>query len=179
MKGRISFLRHLLIIFFIALLSNCSILKKSIKTKGHKISSQKEIQNKYSEAIKVEPEKISTLPLYSFIDQWYGAAYKYGGKSMQGVDCSGFASILYKEIYNKEISGSSENIFDKCNSLQKDELKEGDFVFFKIDHDKISHVGVYLQNNKFVHATTKAGVIISDLNEDYYKKYYFSGGRLK
>jgi len=52
-------------------------------------------------------------------------------------------------------------------------------VFFKIESKNVSHVGVYLMNNKFVHASTKKGVIISDLNEPYYQKYFFTGGRPK
>jgi lipoprotein Spr len=57
-------------------------------------------------------------------------------------------------------------------------MEEGDLVFFKIEGNQVSHIGVYLQNNKFVHATTKKGVIINDLDELYYKKYYFKSGRI-
>ena len=64
-------------------------------------------------------------------------------------------------------------------TVSKSNLEEGDLLFFKIDGDKISHIGVYLQNNKFVHATTKKGVMIDDLDEAYYKKYYYKAGRLK
>ena len=52
-------------------------------------------------------------------------------------------------------------------------------MFFKIESDKVSHIGVYLQNNKFVHASTKKGIHIDDLDEPYYKKYFYKGGRIK
>ncbi|MGZ6519803.1 MAG: C40 family peptidase, partial [Bacteroidia bacterium] len=71
------------------------------------------------------------------------------------------------------------SIFTQCKVVSKNNLEEGDLVFFKIDGDNISHIGVYLQNNKFVHATTKKGVMVDDLDEDYYKKYYYKGGRIK
>lgn len=142
-------------------------------------NSFQELKKKYAKILRVDELENAEIPLYAFIEEWSGVTYQYGGKSKQGIDCSGFASLLYKSIYNIDISGSSENIFDKCNELSKENLQEGDFVFFKIESNKISHVGIYLKNDKFVHATTKVGVIISDLNEVYYKKYYFKGGRLK
>ena len=58
-------------------------------------------------------------------------------------------------------------------------MKEGDLVFFKIGQSTVSHVGVYLANDRFVHASTSSGVMISDLNEAYWKKYYAGGGRIE
>ena len=59
------------------------------------------------------------------------------------------------------------------------ELRTGDLVFFKINNDKISHVGIYLKNNKFIHASSYRGVTVNDLDESYYKKYYYASGRVK
>ena len=140
---------------------------------------EKNIQNKYAELLFVPDEVISDLSLYSFVEEWCGVPYKYAGKSKQGVDCSGFSSILYREVYHKTLTGPSGNIYSQCIPLSKEELKEGDLVFFKIGQDKISHVGIYLQNNKFVHSTTKKGVMINDLDEPYYNKYFYKAGRLK
>ena len=61
---------------------------------------------------------------------------------------------------------------------RKEELKEGDLVFFKINSKSISHVGVYLGDDKFAHASSSKGVMISNLNEAYWKRYYYKGGRL-
>lgn len=58
-------------------------------------------------------------------------------------------------------------------------MKEGDIVFFKIRQSEVSHVGLYLGNDKFIHSSTSNGVIISDLKEEYYQKYFWGGGRLK
>ena len=72
-----------------------------------------------------------------------------------------------------------------AEKISEKELKEGDLVFFTINskpnakEGQVSHMGIYLQNNKFVHATTKAGVMINDLDEEYYKKYFEGGGRIK
>ncbi|HRP84618.1 MAG TPA: NlpC/P60 family protein, partial [Saprospiraceae bacterium] len=62
--------------------------------------------------------------------------------------------------------------------IRKNELKEGDLVFFKINGPKVSHVGLYLSDGYFVHATVKKGVMISSLSEPYYEKFYSGSGRV-
>lgn len=149
--------------------------KKSIQGSAHSGS----IEKKYAALLQVDENDIDNVSLYRFIDEWYGTPYKYGGKSKSGVDCSGFTSILLKEIYDKELSGSSASLYDQCRRTAGRNLQEGDLVFFKIDSKQISHVGVYLQNNRFVHATTRAGVMINSLDEDYYRNAYWGGGTVK
>lgn len=140
----------------------------------------KEIKEKYAQALGVSEKDIDNLKLYYFIDEWMGVPYKYGGKDKNGIDCSGFTSLLYREVYNKNVSGPTSSLIDLTNIISESNLKEGDMVFFHFEKKgKVSHVGVYLQNNKFVHATTKKGVMINDLNENYYKQNYFKSGRVK
>lgn len=172
-----------MLLFIIAgiIATGCSPRKKlaSSGSAHHSTGSHAALQTKYSTLLNVEKDNISNVPLYTLIDDWYGTAYKYGGCDKSGIDCSNFATILYREIYKKIIKGSSASIYNQCLHVPKTELQEGDLVFFKIDKQTISHIGVYLQNNKFVHATTQRGVMINDLNEPYYLKYYYAGGRLK
>ena len=119
------------------------------------------------------------MQLYEFIDEWMYVPYLYGGISRKGVDCSGFASLLFDAVYNKKINGSSADLCTIASPVSSQQLREGDLVFFKINSPKVSHVGTYLLHNKFIHATVQGGVIISDLNEPYYKKYFYSAGRVK
>ena len=142
-------------------------------------SSTKKLKEKYAGILGVPEKEIENIKLFNFIDEWYGTPYKYGGKTKAGVDCSNFATLLMKNVYAKTVSPPCTKLFDMSVALSKNDLKEGDLVFFKIDGNKISHVGVYLTNDKFVHASTKKGVVISSLNDDYYKKYYYKGGRIK
>ncbi|MDQ3049028.1 MAG: C40 family peptidase [Bacteroidota bacterium] len=164
--------------------SSCRSGKETAKSE-HKSSSEnspknsKKIAQKYAPILLVEENDINNIPLYSFIDEWYGVPYKFGGKNKSGIDCSNFTSTLYAEIYKKSVAGSSSGIFEQCKIVSKNDLREGDLVFFIIEGKKVSHIGVYLQNNKFVHATTKKGVMIDDLDSPYYKKYFHKGGRLK
>lgn len=168
-------------LMFVLLLASCHG-NKNISTNTSEEPSKaqgKKLKEKYAPMLGVEPSKIDNIKLYSFIDDWYGIPYKYGGKSKSGVDCSGFTNILYREVYNKPLQGSAASLYELCKPVKRDDLEEGDLVFFKINGDKISHVGVYLQNNKFVHASSKKGIMISDLDETYFRKYFFKGGRPK
>lgn len=133
----------------------------------------------YAERLQVPEEDIKNEKLYKFIDDWYAVPYKYAGKDKNGIDCSGFTGVLCSSVYNKKVSASSKAIYEETKRVSVSDLKEGDLVFFIINGKSVSHVGVYLQHNKFVHASTRRGVIISDLDEPYYKKYYHGGGRIK
>jgi murein DD-endopeptidase / murein LD-carboxypeptidase len=170
----------LLLVFF---WSSCSSHKNTSRDTAHKeepsAEAPKKISSKYAEILGVPKNNIDNVPLYMFIESWYGTPYKYGGSNKKGIDCSNFTSALYNEVYHKPLKGTSSSIFEQCKTVSKEKLKEGDLVFFKIEKDKISHIGVYLQNNKFVHATTKKGVMIDDLDEAYYKKYFYKGGRIQ
>ncbi len=81
-------------------------------------------------------------------------------------------------VYCINLSGGSTDIWTQVKPIEKSDLQEGDILFFKIKKGKISHVGIYLGNNKFAHASVAEGVIISDLDEAYYKKYFYKGGRI-
>jgi lipoprotein Spr len=132
-----------------------------------------------TEEVKMELKNISDKTLVDFISSWYGTTYKYGGADKHGIDCSHFAARLYTDVYKKTITGPANAIEQETVSVKTTDVQEGDLVFFKINGNKVSHVGVYVGDNKFVHASTKRGVIISDLNEPYYKKYFYKIGKLK
>ncbi len=118
--------------------------------------------------------------LYDTVENWIGIPYHYSGTTSEGIDCSGFVNALYSKVYLKNIGArSSADIYKNIRKVDRDELKEGDLVFFRIHKHRVSHVGLYLGDGKFVHASVKNGVIISDLKEPYYHKYYAGGGPLK
>lgn len=118
--------------------------------------------------------------LYSFIDDWYGVKYVFGGTTRKGIDCSAFCRELYKNVYGKQLDRTSREQFADAKFLgSKSQLKEGDLVFFKIRTRDISHVGVYLSDGKFVHASRSKGIVISSLEDSYWSRYYVGGGRVK
>lgn len=134
------------------------------------------LKDSVSGQLGIKTDNIYSPALYRTVMGWIGTRYQYGGKTKAGIDCSDFTAVLYKRAYDIDLIGGSGDIFKKVLPVEKSALKEGDMVFFKIRKGHISHVGVYLADNKFAHATTKAGVIISDLNEPYYLRYFYKGG---
>ncbi|HMT29831.1 MAG TPA: C40 family peptidase [Bacteroidia bacterium] len=132
----------------------------------------------YSQVFGVDITNILNVDLYNSIEKWLGTPYRYAGKSIEGIDCSSFVNKIYETAYCYLLTGNSADLFKKVTLLPKDKLQEGDLVFFKINRKSISHVGVYLGGDKFAHASRSKGVIISDLNHPYYKKYFVKGGRV-
>jgi len=132
----------------------------------------------FSQIMGVAVSATTSSKMYQFIYDWIGTPYRLGGNSKKGIDCSKFAATLYDQVFNTSIGYNSRNIYPNVDKVQKGDLKPGDFVFFKIRSKNITHVGVYIGDDKFAHASTSRGVMISDLNESYWKRYYFNGGRI-
>ena len=127
----------------------------------------------------VEPDDNHQLMIESA--SWIGTPYQYGGNTRRGTDCSGMVSAIYKQVYQKALHRSSEDIYKHdCHHISQHALKQGDLVFFATSSSKkVSHVGIYLKDGRFIHASTSRGVIVSGLDEDYYRKRWVKGGRVK
>jgi lipoprotein Spr len=139
------------------------------------------MQFKYSILLDVPVEEVSDGKLFGFIDDWYGTRYKYGGSDKSGVDCSAFAQTFISFMYGFLLPRTSAQQYQQSKRIRRDELSEGDLVFFKTRGRKagVSHVGVYLRNNKFVHASTSSGVMINDMDDQYYAAHYAGAGRVR
>ncbi|MBT8328016.1 MAG: C40 family peptidase [Bacteroidia bacterium] len=117
------------------------------------------------------------LDLLIFVLDWRGTKYCYGGSSKECTDCSGFTSNVYKQVYEKNIPRVSRDIYSNSMPIRKNALYEGDLVFFATSGgDVISHVGIYLWDGFFAHASSSKGVTISNLRTGYYMKTFVSGG---
>lgn len=122
------------------------------------------------------------IPLYAEASLWLGVPYRYGGNTKAGSDCSGFVWRVYRRVYGKNLERSSGDQAKKdTHKVGKGALKAGDLVFFRTSRKskKIDHVGIFLKDGYFVHASTTRGVIVSHLDEDYYKRTWQKGGRVK
>ncbi len=135
------------------------------------------LQFKYAIMLKVAVEELTNVRLLNFIDDWYATKYKYGGSSKKGIDCSAFTSSLLNEVFSVSVPRTCREQFHATERIAKTQLQEGDLVFFNI-RKGISHVGVYLKNNKFVHASSSQGVMISDLEESYFARRFAGAGRV-
>lgn len=125
-------------------------------------------------------ENSSNISLYKAVSKWIGTKYRRGGSSFSGVDCSGFTGNIYKEVFDKKLQRRSADIAGSVDEVvKKEDLQTGDLVFFATSRKKgINHVGVYLKDNKFAHASCSKGVIVSSLDEAYYKRTWRKGGRM-
>lgn len=138
------------------------------------------LQQKYAGLLNVDPQLLTdagTVDLLEQIDDWYGTRYKYGGTGKSGIDCSAFTQTIYSSVFGMSIPRTASEQFRSAKIISTTELQQGDLVFFNTTGG-VSHVGIYLTNNKFVHASSTGGVKISDLFEAYYLRRYLGAGRL-
>ena len=137
------------------------------------------LQLKYSIKMDIAVESIINIPLLQKIDDWWGTPYSLGGSTKNGVDCSYFTLDVMKDIYNVNLKRTAAEQYEQSAKIEWNDLKEGDLIFFKADGRRnISHVGIYLANNKFAHASTSQGVTISDLSDPYWQRRLYSLGRV-
>jgi cell wall-associated NlpC family hydrolase len=135
------------------------------------------LEIKYAILLNTEVESVHNAKLFQLIDEWFGTAYRLGGTDKKGIDCSAFMQVLSMGAFGITLPRTSREQYNFVNSIDPSELKEGDLVFFS-SGGSISHVGFYLQNNKFVHASTSEGVTISDLGDNYWSKRFSGAGRI-
>ena len=158
------------------LLASCGSSKKAA-SRGK--TSKEDVLTKYSTLLgaKLSP---ASEPVYQLVNEWVGAPYKYAGCSSDGSDCSGLCYTFYKELYNKELPRRSHDMHIKSKKVKESKLEEGDLVFFAISKkNSATHVGFFLTNGYFIHSSSSRGVVISHLDEDYYRKHFLSAGRFR
>jgi probable lipoprotein NlpC len=110
---------------------------------------------------------------------WRGTPYRYGGMSRNGVDCSAFVMMTFRDKFNLELPRDTRKQAEVGTKIDKDELLPGDLVFFKTGSgDNGLHVGIYDTDNAFIHASTSQGVVRSSLNNVYWRKNFWQARRI-
>ncbi|NCI50080.1 hypothetical protein GWC95_09110 [Sediminibacterium roseum] len=137
------------------------------------------LQIKYAIATDASVEKMTNIPLLQTIDKWWGTKYCMGGATGDCIDCSAFTQVVLRDVYQLSLPRTSQEQYAVAEKVELEDLREGDLVFFNTSGRDISHVGIYLLNNKFVHAATSGGVMISDLNEKYWQPKFRGAGRVR
>jgi murein DD-endopeptidase / murein LD-carboxypeptidase len=110
--------------------------------------------------------------LIAEVSSWMGVPYRYGGTNRSGADCSGFVRAVYLNAYGIQLPRATTDQAASLKRTSRRRVQAGDLVFFRINDRKLSHVGLYLGQNKFIHASTSRGVIVNSLNDPYYAKRY-------
>tara|TARA_R110002111_G_scaffold82356_2_gene129792 strand:- start:1824 stop:2324 length:501 start_codon:yes stop_codon:yes gene_type:complete len=121
------------------------------------------------------PGSEKAAKLWQAFERYQGTPYQYGGTTSRGFDCSGFITTAYRESLGQKLPRTTSQMLRHGDVVHPDDVKPGDIVFFRIA-GKDQHAGIYMGDNRFIHASTSSGVIMSELN-GYYWKDRFSGAR--
>ncbi|HKG69026.1 MAG TPA: NlpC/P60 family protein [Segetibacter sp.] len=136
------------------------------------------LQLKYAIVLDATVEKLTNVNLLKSIDEWWGTEYCMGGSTKNCIDCSAFTQMMMQNVYKITVPRTAQAQYKLSKQINLEDLNEGDLVFFRTNGGhNITHVGIYLLNNKFVHASTTKGVMVSDLNDIYWKPRYKGAGR--
>lgn len=112
---------------------------------------------------------------------WLGTPYGYG-RAEKGVacDCSGMVVTVYEKVTGIKLPRNSAQQKEFCKELKKKDVRVGDLCFFATgkDEDKVSHVGIMVDENNFIHASASKGVVVSDITQPYYVRTFKGYGRV-
>ncbi len=167
-----AFLKLLSIILLTLTLTGCHSSKKASGGKSHKPK---------VEAINVKSLKGTERKIVEEALSWEGTPYKYAASEKgKGTDCSGMVLGVYSKVTDKKLPRNSAQQAEFCKKLKAKDVRPGDLVFFATGKDKhkISHVGIMLDDNRFIHASTQKGVLISEMNTPYYQRTFIMYGRV-
>lgn len=192
----------LLFLFFVIILSGCSpkyvensnssnselifqsaSLENTIRQRDLRFKKYKELAktkknfNSFNTNLAYQDDRMGlNLELFDFYNEWEGVGYRFGGDSKDGIDCSGFIQKAFKEKFDMSVPRTTQMLSQLGKEINKNELKSGDLVFFKTGDT--NHVGIYLEDGMFLHASTTNGVTISELDNVYFKENYWKAQRV-
>lgn len=140
-------------------------------------------KKRYAGLLNVPVDSLGNEKLYAAILKWLDTPYQWGGNSPDGIDCSSLTQQIYFEVYDKKIPRTAlqQFYFDTQAQFQSQKyLKQGDLIFFRLRYrdEIVSHVGIYLQNGKFLGSNAPQGVEITDLDTHYWQDKYVASARL-
>lgn len=157
--------------------ASCKSKKNAVKNSAPKEEAKRKDYTEISKRLNFEVNRGDNIKLYSYVADWLGTRHKIGGCDKSGIDCSCFIRMVSESVYHAKLARTAADMQKQVKHIDKDELHEGDLVFFNIKSSKPSHVGIYLKKGWFAHVSTSKGVMINNLSEAYYDKYFSGAGR--
>jgi len=116
--------------------------------------------------------------LETIVDAWLGTPYRYGGMSKSGSDCSGLVCQVFRELAGMDLPRSATDMQSIGSHVPIAKVHRGDLLLFRIKRRYIDHVGIYLGNDEFIHASSKFGVVKSNIKDEYYRTHFIEARRI-
>lgn len=131
--------------------------------------------NSKKSTTRVNDQERFTMEIIRFLN----TDYKYGGNDLDGIDCSAFTKNVYGNSFQLNLPRTAAEQYQVGERVSRDELQFGDLVFFHTrKRVRVSHVGIYLGDRMFVHASSSNGVMVSSLDDNYYQSRYIGASRV-
>lgn len=129
------------------------------------------------DAARTDPEFLTRQMLLAQAQSWQGVPYRLGGTSREGIDCSAFVGKTFDKYFGQSLPRTTTEQAKLGERVTKEKLRPGDLVFFKINK-YVQHVGIYIDNGRFLHASSSQGVMISELDNRYWQGKYWKAVRV-
>lgn len=163
------------IVLTLFLLTSCGSLPSLVKPP---VSSRTSTRYCPAPPETAKPPDTETARFFKEVENWQGVPYRYGGIGTAGVDCSGLAVSLYESLYDIELPRTAREQIQTGTPVSPKALMPGDLVFFRF-RDRTRHVGIYIGDRRFTHASRKKkGVTISSLDHPFWKSRYRAARRI-
>ncbi|MBC7650392.1 MAG: C40 family peptidase [Deinococcales bacterium] len=160
-------------------MSNSPVVYAESKSLPGNIEKADWLQIKYAIVMDAAVETLTNISLFRKIDEWWATKYCMGGSTKSCIDCSAFTVVVMKDIYGINLPRTAQEQYNQSEHIALEDVKEGDLVFFHTSGRDVSHVGIYLANNKFLQASTSSGVTITDMNDKYWQPRFKGAGRVR
>ncbi|MBI4535598.1 MAG: C40 family peptidase [Ignavibacteriae bacterium] len=149
--------------------------KVDLKKVTKDLTAKRQTSGRYSN---LTPKGLNRDELLLGVVGYLGVPYSYGEQSREGMDCSAFTAQVYADAVRRTLPRSTRDQFQIGSEVTPDDLQFGDLVFFNTTGYSPSHVGIYIEDDLFVHASVTYGVTISSLESTYYRKRFIGARRV-
>lgn len=176
------YVRILFLITVSTIIVSCGSSRKTIVTGADARPTKESTSTKAGSHNSYHKNSQPLQSLLSEADTWKGTPYLWGGNDRNGVDCSGFVTQVFKNALGIKLPRTSKTQSEYCTPLKRKDLQPGDLVFFATNSKKegeVSHVGLYIGDGNMIHSSSSRGVIVSSLDNNYYRKTFHSAGRVE
>jgi lipoprotein Spr len=167
--------RPLLLLVFLSLLAACGSIRPAPRYTDS--TNTGAVVRELEERRHATPSRLARV-----VDSYLGIPYKWGGTTRAGMDCSAFTRAIFRETYGVELPRTSKQMYGVGRAIPREQsLKPGDLVFFKNTYSGpgVSHVGIYLGNGRFAHASSSKGGTITPLDNPYFQPRYIGARRVE